>query len=80
MIRLARFAKLPELLDWFKPCPGAVIAFSGGVDSVVVACAAHKTLASRSLAVIADSPSLARHELQAAQQVAAGIGIGSSSA
>ena len=68
-------AKLPELLDWFKQCPGAVIAFSGGVDSVVVAYAAYQTLGSRSLAVIADSPSLARHELRAAEQVAAGIGI-----
>ena len=63
------------LLDWFQQCPGAVVAYSGGVDSVVVAYAAHLALGARCLAVIADSPSLARHELTGAWQVAATIGI-----
>lgn len=66
---------LSALLDWFQPCPGAVVAYSGGVDSVVVAYAAHLALGARSLAVIADSPSLARHELAEAQQVAQTFGI-----
>lgn len=64
-----------SLLSWFARCPGAVVAFSGGVDSVVVAYAAQRSLGARSLAVIADSPSLARHELAGAQAVAQTIGI-----
>lgn len=64
-----------SLLDWFERCPGAVVAFSGGVDSVVVAYAAHQVLGDRTIAVIADSPSLARHELTAAHQVATTIGV-----
>lgn len=63
------------LLEWFQQCPGAVVAYSGGVDSVVVAYAAHLALGARSLAVIADSPSLARHELAEAQRVAQTFGI-----
>jgi uncharacterized protein len=64
-----------SLLAWFESCPGAVIAFSGGVDSAVVCRAAHQALGNRALAVIADSPSLARHELEAAERLAHGIGI-----
>ncbi len=63
------------LLEWFQQCPGAVVAFSGGVDSAVVAYAAAQVLGPRSLAAIADSPSLARHELAGAQHVAQLIGI-----
>lgn len=52
-----------------------MIAFSGGVDSAVVARAAREALLGRSLAVTADSPSLSRFELQGALQVAEIIGI-----
>ncbi len=63
------------LLDWFSQCPGAVVAYSGGVDSAVVACAARQALGHRSLAVIADSASLARHELTSATALAERMGI-----
>ncbi len=63
------------LQHWFAACPGAVVAFSGGVDSALVAAAARRFLADRALAVIADSPSLARAELQSAERTAAEIGI-----
>ena len=66
---------LTALVEWFKPCPGAVIAYSGGVDSAVVAYAAYQALGQRALAAIADSPSLARHELADARKLAELIGI-----
>lgn len=40
-----------------------LIAYSGGTDSAFLAWAAHRTLANDMLAVIADSPSLARFQL-----------------
>ena len=41
-----------------------LVAYSGGVDSAFLADAAHQYLGSNMLAVIADSPSLARFQLQ----------------
>jgi uncharacterized protein len=41
-----------------------LVAYSGGVDSAYLAWAAHKALGDNMLAVIADSPSLARTHLQ----------------
>src|SRR3954468_10809913 len=53
----------------------AVVAFSGGVDSSVVAALAHRALGDRALAVTAVSPSVASGELDGARRVAAHIGI-----
>jgi uncharacterized protein len=53
----------------------AVVAFSGGVDSSVVAALAHAALRDRALAVTAVSPSVAQGELEGARRVAAHIGI-----
>jgi uncharacterized protein len=53
----------------------AVVAFSGGVDSSVVAALAHRALGDNALAVTAVSPSVAQGELDGAQRVAAHIGI-----
>jgi pyridinium-3,5-biscarboxylic acid mononucleotide sulfurtransferase len=47
-----------------------VVAYSGGVDSAYLAAAAHEALGSRSLAVTAVSPSLARRELDQALALA----------
>lgn len=52
-----------------------VVAFSGGVDSTVVLAAAARVLGPRVLAVIADSPSLARRELAEAREIAALLGV-----
>lgn len=52
-----------------------LIAYSGGVDSVLLAKVAHEELGERMLAVIADSPSLPRRELQEAQAIAARYGF-----
>ena len=52
-----------------------VVAFSGGVDSTVVLAAASRALGPKSLAVIADSPSLARRELADARRTAAELDV-----
>ena len=40
-----------------------LVAYSGGVDSAYLAWAAHQALGNKMLAIIADSPSLARTQL-----------------
>jgi pyridinium-3,5-biscarboxylic acid mononucleotide sulfurtransferase len=52
-----------------------MVAYSGGTDSAYLAYAAHQVLGSRMLAVIADSPSLARTDLRAAVEFAESHGI-----
>jgi pyridinium-3,5-biscarboxylic acid mononucleotide sulfurtransferase len=55
---------------------GAVVAFSGGVDSSVVAAVAGRVLGDAALAVTAVSPALASGEIEAAAAVAAAIPVG----
>ena len=62
-----KLAKLRELLLSYESC---LVAYSGGVDSVLLAWLGHDVLGNRSLAVIADSPSLPRRELEEAITVA----------
>lgn len=52
-----------------------LVAYSGGVDSAFLAWAAHQALGNNMLAVIADSPSLARVQLADATAFAAEQGI-----
>lgn len=52
-----------------------LVAYSGGVDSAFLAATAHRVLGDRMLAVLADSPSLARRDLQQAQEFADTHGI-----
>jgi uncharacterized protein len=51
-----------------------LVAFSGGVDSGLVLKLAHDAIGDECLAVIADSPSLPRRELEAARKMAGEIG------
>lgn len=53
----------------------AVVAFSGGVDSSVVAAVAARALGDRALAVTAVSPALPSGELDGARRVATAVGI-----
>ncbi len=63
-------------MELVRSLPGAIIAYSGGVDSAVVAAAAVRALgAERVLAVTAVSPSLPSGELDAARQLAVGMGL-----
>ena len=50
-----------------------MVAYSGGVDSAFLAATAHRLLGSRMLAVLADSPSLARRDMEQACAFAASI-------
>ena len=52
-----------------------LVAYSGGVDSAFLAWAAHQELGSNMLAVLADSPSLARSQMQDAVAFAEEHGI-----
>jgi len=52
-----------------------MVAYSGGVDSAFLAATAHRVLGDRMLAVLADSASLARRDMQQAQDFASTHGI-----
>jgi uncharacterized protein len=67
--------RLEELQDLIRPLRAAVVAFSGGVDSSVVAALAARSLGDRALAVTAVSPALATGELEGARAVATALGI-----
>jgi pyridinium-3,5-biscarboxylic acid mononucleotide sulfurtransferase len=68
-------AKCQRLLALLGELPGVAVAFSGGVDSSVVAKAAAVALGERAVAVTADSPSVPRAELDQAKQLSTAIGI-----
>ena len=67
--------KRERLLSLLASMEKVAVAFSGGVDSAVVAQAAHHALGSHAVAVTGTSYSLAEGELDAARQLAAQIGI-----
>jgi pyridinium-3,5-biscarboxylic acid mononucleotide sulfurtransferase len=67
--------EIHPLISLIAELGSAVVAFSGGVDSSVVAALAKRGLGSRAVAVTAVSPALATGELEAARTVAAFVGI-----
>jgi uncharacterized protein len=65
--------KLHALEDRLRALGGVMVAYSGGVDSAFLAATAHRVLGTRMLAVLADSPSLARRDLEQARAFAEGL-------
>lgn len=68
-------AKADRLLQLLTGLDRCLVAYSGGVDSMLVAAAAQKAIGNRATAVMAVSPSLAEGEREAAVAAAQQIGI-----
>lgn len=67
--------RIEELEARIRSLRSCVVAFSGGVDSSLVAALAVRALGEQALAVTAVSPALATGELEGAGEVARAIGI-----
>ena len=67
--------RIEELENRIRPLGSCIVAFSGGVDSSLVAALATAVLGERAIAVTAVSPALATGELDGARGVAHALGI-----
>jgi len=68
-------ARLQAMEERLSGLSDLLVAYSGGVDSAFLAATAHRVLGSRMLAVLADSPSLARADMEQARHFAETVGI-----
>ena len=67
--------RIEELESRIRSLESCIVAFSGGVDSSLVAALAARALGERALAVTAVSPAFATGELDGARDVARAVGI-----
>jgi uncharacterized protein len=65
-VELVMLSKLRDLESRLGDMGAVMVAYSGGVDSAFLAATAHRILGDRMLAVLADSPSLARRDMEQA--------------
>ena len=68
-------SRLPALEVRIAGLGNLMVAYSGGVDSAYLAATAHRILGAQMLAVLADSPSLARRDLEQARAFAHSINM-----
>jgi uncharacterized protein len=68
-------SRLRALEAQLRKLGSVMVAYSGGVDSAFLAATAHRVLGDRMLAVLADSPSLARRDMEQASAFAEGIAM-----
>ena len=66
--------KYAELKRIIGRLDGAIVAFSGGIDSALVLKVACDELGNNAIAATADSPSLPRRELEETKNIAQQIG------
>jgi uncharacterized protein len=74
-VEAAAAAKLRALEARLQELGPLMVAYSGGVDSAFLAATAHRVLGDKMLAVLADSASLARRDMQQACEFAQSLGI-----
>jgi len=67
--------QLTKLLNWFDDKNSVLVAFSGGVDSALVAYAAYARLGKSAISITADYKTLAQEELEYAKKISSEIGI-----
>lgn len=68
-------AKMQVLEDRLRQLDRLMVAYSGGVDSAFLAGTAHRVLGDKMLAVLADSASLARRDMEQACAFALSLGM-----
>jgi uncharacterized protein len=68
-------AKYEGLIKRIAAAESALVAFSGGVDSALLAFLAHRALGERALAITGDSPSVPRRQLEEATRFATSLGL-----
>ena len=73
-VRRASAPKLARLRESVRATGGALVAFSGGVDSTFVLAVAREVLGDRALALTAHSPSVPMAEREAARDLAVRLG------
>lgn len=67
--------KIAKLEDILRGMDGMLVAFSGGVDSTFLLAFANRTIGDKAVALIADSPSLSKDELDEAVAFSEGLGV-----